>query len=149
MSEDPRNEAVTVAQRVEAPASEVVAYVEDFGNAPEWMVGVSGVERLSEDRYRFALDGPAGRMQPEVRVLEHTEERFRWEYVSGVEGGGEVTVAPTEDAPDSSCIVVYAGEFRLGGRLSGAARFMGLDKFARKMGERSLDQLKEIMEEGR
>jgi uncharacterized membrane protein len=149
MSEEPRNESVNIAERVDAPAPEVVAYVDDFRNAEAWMVGVSGVEQLSEDLYRVTLQGPVGKLRPEVRVLERSDERFRWEYVSGIEGGGEVIVVPTEDAPDSSCIVTYEGEFRLGGALAGrAARFIGMDRFARKMGERSLARLKELMEEG-
>jgi uncharacterized membrane protein len=150
MSEEPRNETVTITQRIDAPAGEVVAYVDDFRNAEGWMVGVSGVEQLSEDLFKVTLDGPVGKLRPEVRVLERSDERFRWEYASGIEGGGEVTVAPAEDAPDSSCNVVYTGEFRLGGALaSRAARFVGVDRFAKRMGERSLDRLKEIMEEGR
>jgi len=148
--EPDRKGVVTIAQRIGAPAGKVVAYVDDFRNAESWMVGVSGVEQLSEDRYRVTLEGPVGKLHPEVRVLERSDERFRWEYTSGVGGGGEVTVLPAEDAPDSSCLVVYEGEFRLGGALaSRAARFVGMDRFARKMGEKSLDRLKALMEEGR
>ena len=137
--------AVAIEQRIEAPASSVAAYIGDFRNAKEWMVGVEGVERLSEDSYRLMLESPVGRLEPEVRLLEHGEGLIRWVYTSMLEGGGEVTVVPTVNC--SSCIVSYTGDFRLKGRvLNRAARFVGIERFARKNGERSLMRLKHLME---
>ena len=137
--------AVAIEQRIEAPASSVAAYIGDFRNAKEWMVGVEGVERLSEDSYRLMLESPVGRLEPEVRLLKHGEGLIRWVYTSMLEGGGEVTVVPTVNC--SSCIVSYTGDFRLKGRvLNRAARFVGIERFARKNGERSLMRLKHLME---
>ena len=137
--------AVAIEQQIEAPASSVAAYIGDFRNAKEWMVGVEGVERLSEDSYRLMLESPVGRLKPEVRLLEHGEGLTRWVYTSMLEGGGEVTVVPTVNG--SSCIVSYTGDFRLKGRvLNRAARFVGIERFARKNGERSLMRLKHLME---
>jgi hypothetical protein len=77
-------------------------------------------------------------------VLEHGDDRIRWEYTSTIEGGGEVKVAP---ADDSSCVVSYKGDFRLKGKfLDRAARFVGMEHFARRNGERSLLRLKQLME---
>jgi carbon monoxide dehydrogenase subunit G len=137
--------SVAIEQRVEAPASDVAAYIGDFSNAKEWMVGVEGVERLAEDSYRLMLESPVGRLEPEVRVLEHGEGLIRWVYTSTIEGGGEVSVAPTENG--SSCVVSYTGDFRLKGKiLNRAARFVGIERFARRNGERSLLRLKHLME---
>lgn len=138
--------SVAIKQRVEAPASDVAAYIEDFRNAKEWMVGIEGVERVSEDSYRLLLESPVGQLEPEVRILEHGEGRIRWVYVSTIEGGGEVTVsAPPGNG--SSCVVSYTGHFRLKGKiLNRAARFVGIERFARRNGERSLLRLKHLME---
>ncbi len=137
--------SVAIEQRVEAPASDVADYIGDFRNAKEWMVGVEGVERLAEDSYRLLLESPAGKLEPEVTILEHGEGLIRWIYTSAIEGGGEVKVAPARN--DSSCIVSYAGDFRLKGRiLNRAARFVGMERFARRNGERSLLRLKHLME---
>ncbi len=136
---------VAVEQRIDAPATTVGAYVGDFRNAKEWMVGVEGVERLSEDSYRLILESPVGRLESEARVLEHGEGLIRWVYTSTIEGGGELTVIPTENG--SSCVVSYTGDFRLKGKiLNRAARFVGMERFARKNGERSLLRLKHLME---
>ncbi len=141
----PEEGSVAIEQRIEAPASSVAAYIGDFRNAKEWMVGVEGVERLSEDSYRLMLESPVGRIEPEVRLLEHGEGLIRWVYTSMIEGGGEVAVAPLMNG--SSCIVSYTGDFRLKGRvLNRAARFAGIERFARKNGERSLIRLKHLME---
>jgi len=135
---------VSIEQRVAAPPDLVSAYVSDFRNAKEWMVGVDGVERLGEDSYRLALDSPIGRIQPEVRIVEHTPESISWVYTSTIEGGGRVDVSP--DA-DGGSVVSYTGEFRLKGRfLDRAARFVGAERFARTNGERSLTRLKHLME---
>ena len=137
--------SVAVEQLVEAPASDVAAYIGDFRNAKEWMVGIEGVERLAEDSYRLMLESPVGRLEPEVRILEHGEGLIRWVYTSTIEGGGKVTVAPAGNG--SSCVVSYTGDFRLKGRiLDHAARFVGMERFARRNGERSLLRLKHLME---
>ncbi len=139
--------SVSIEQRVAAPAEKVSAYVSDFRNAREWMVGVESVERLGEDAYRLVLDSPIGRIEPEVRIVEHTPESIRWVYTSTIEGGGRVDVSP--DA-DGGCLVSYAGEFRLKRKfLDRAARFVGAERFARTNGERSLARLKYLMEAGR
>ncbi len=136
--------AVALEQRIWAPAPAVSRYIGDFRNAKEWMVGVEGVKKLSEDFYRLLVESPVGKLEPEAKVLEHGDDRIRWEYTSAIEGGGEVTVAP---ADDSSCVVSYKGDFRLKGKfLDRAARFVGMEHFARRNGERSLLRLKQLME---
>ena len=137
--------SVAIEQRIDAPAPAVSSYIGDFRNAKEWMVGVEGVEQLSEDSYRLILESPVGRLEPEVRILEHGNRAIRWAYVSAVEGSGEVTVSETSNG--SSCLVSYASDFRLKGKvLNRAARFVGIERFARKNGERSLLRLKQLME---
>ncbi len=139
--------SVSIEQRVAAPPEKVSAYVSDFRNAKEWMVGVESVERLGEDTYRLTLDSPIGKIEPEVCVVEHTPECIRWVYASAVEGGGRVDVSP--DA-DGGCLVSYAGGFHLKRKfLDRAARFVGAERFARTNGERSLTRLKYLMEAGR
>ena len=136
--------SVSIEQRVAAPAERVSAYVSDFRNAREWMVGVENVERLGENDYRLALDSPIGRIEPGVRIVEQSPESISWVYTSTVEGGGRVDVAP--DA-GSGCLVSYTGEFHLKRRLlDRAARFVGAERFARTNGERSLDRLRYLME---
>ena len=137
---------VAIEQRIDAPAESVAAYVGDFRNAKEWMVGVEGVKRLSDDLYRLRLESPVGRLEPEAKILEHGDGLIRWTYTSSIEGSGEVTVASIGEG-GSSCVVSYAGGFRLKGKvLNRAARFVGMEKFARKNGERSLQRLKHLME---
>jgi carbon monoxide dehydrogenase subunit G len=136
--------SVSIEQRVAAPPEKVSAYVSDFRNAKEWMVGVESVERLGENTYRLALDSPIGKIEPEVRVVESTPESIRWVYTSAIEGGGRVDVSP--DA-NGGCLVSYAGEFHLKRKfLDRAARFVGAERFARTNGERSLTRLKYLME---
>jgi hypothetical protein len=54
-----------------------------------------------------------------------------------------VEVSPDEDG----CTVNYKGEFHLRRRLlDRAARLAGVERFARKNGERSLSRLKHLME---
>ncbi len=137
--------SVALEERISAPATDVARYIGDFRNAKEWMVGVEGVEKLSEDSYRLLVETPVGKLEPEALVLEHGDGRIRWEYVSAIEGGGEVTVVSEGDG--SSCTVSYRGDFRLKGRfLDRAARFVGMERFARRNGERSLLRLKQLME---
>ncbi len=137
--------SVALEERIAAPATDVARYIGDFRNAKEWMVGVEGVDKLSEDSYRLLLESPVGKLEPKARVLEHADGRIRWEYASIIEGGGEVTVAPEEGG--ASCVVSYRGDFRLKGRfLDRAARFVGMERFARRNGERSLLRLKQLME---
>jgi carbon monoxide dehydrogenase subunit G len=136
--------SVSIDQRVAAPAEKVSAYVSDFRNAGEWMVGVENVERLGEDTYRLALDSPIGKIHPEVRIMEQCPESISWVYTSTVEGGGRVDVSP--DA-EGGCLVSYNGEFHLKRKLlDRAARFVGVERFARTNGERSLTRLKYLME---
>ena len=136
--------SVSIEQRVAAPAERVSAYVSDFRNAREWMVGVENVERLGENDYRLALDSPIGRIEPGVRIVEQGPESISWVYTSTVEGGGRVDVSP--DA-GGGCHVSYTGEFHLKRKLlDRAARFVGAERFARTNGERSLARLKSLME---
>lgn len=136
---------VTVEQHVDAPAANVSSYISDFRNAKEWMVGVEGIEKLSEDSYRLMLESPVGRLEPEARVLEHGNGLIRWSYLTTIEGGGEVTVAPADGG--ASCVVSYTGDFSLKNKaLMRAARFVGIERFARGNAERSLTRLKQLME---
>ena len=140
----PNEGSLAIEQRIDAPAESVAAYIGDFTNAKEWMVGVEGVERLSEDCYRMMLESPVGRLEPEAMILEHGNGLIRWTYTSALEGSGEVTVAPDNGSP---CVVSYTGDFRLKGKfLNHAARFAGIERFARRNGERSLLRLKQLME---
>ncbi len=142
----PKENLVVIEQRIDAPAPAVAAYIGDFRNAKEWMVGVEGVERLAEDTYRLMLESPVGKLEPEVKVLAHNNGLMRWAYTSAIEGGGEVSVAPSGDN-SASCIVSYLGDFELKGKvLNRAARLVGMERFARRNGERSLLRLKQLME---
>jgi carbon monoxide dehydrogenase subunit G len=135
--------SVDIEERIYAPAEKVAYFIGDFRNAKEWMVGVEAVEMLGEDRYRLTLDSPIGRLEPEVTVVEHGARTIRWVYASVLEGGGRVEVSPDEDG----CTVNYKGEFHLRRRLlDRAARLAGVERFARKNGERSLSRLKYLME---
>jgi uncharacterized protein len=136
--------SVRIEQRVAAPVERVSAYVSDFRNAREWMVGVESVERLANDSYRLALDSPIGRIEPGVRIVEQSPERISWVYTSTIEGGGRVEVSPDSGG---GCLVSYTGEFHLKRKLlDRAARFVGVERFARTNGERSLARLKSLME---
>ncbi len=136
--------SVSIEQRIDAPAESIASYIGDFRNAREWMVGVEHVEQLDEDAYKVWLETPVGTIEPEVRILEHEPERVRWIYTSTIEGGGRVDISP---ASADSCLVSYTGEFRLKSKLlNRAARFVGMEHFARRNGERSLMRLKHLME---
>ena len=136
--------SVSIEQRIAAPPEKVAHYVSDFRNAKEWMVGVESVEPLGEDSYRLALESPIGRIEPEVKIVEHNPDSISWVYTSSIEGGGRVNVSA--DA-DGGCLVSYTGEFHLKRRfLDRAAHFVGAERFARTNGERSLARLKYLME---
>ena len=136
--------AVTIEERIAAPPEMVAAFVGDFRNAEQWMVGVSGIEPLGEDAYRLEIESPIGKIKPEIKVLEHDSTTVRWVYASAVEGGGRVDIFP--DA-NGGCRVSYEGEFHLKrGLLDRAARLVGAERFARTNGERSLSRLKHLME---
>jgi carbon monoxide dehydrogenase subunit G len=138
--------SVRIEQRVAAPPEKVSAYVSDFRNAREWMVGVEKVERLEKDEYSLTIDSPIGKISPGVRIVEQSPESIGWVYTSTIDGGGQVDVSP--DA--GGCLVSYTGEFHLKRRfLDRAARFVGAERFARTNGERSLTRLKYLMEAGR
>src|SRR3712207_3485742 len=135
--------SVRAEQSMDASAEEVAAYIGDFRNAKEWMVGVESVKKLGEDSYRLALESPIGRIEPEARIVEHAPRSISWVYTSIIDGGGKVDVAPDADG----CVVTYTGEFALKRKLlNRAARFVGVERFARKNGERSLLRLKHLME---
>ena len=136
--------SVVIEQRIAASPELVAAFVGDFRNAEQWMVGVKGIEPLGDDAYRLEIESPVGRIHPEVHVLEHSATTVRWVYASAVEGGGRVDIVP--DA-DGGCRVSYEGEFHLkSGLLDRAARLVGAERFARNNGERSLFRLKHLME---
>jgi carbon monoxide dehydrogenase subunit G len=138
--------SVRIEQQVAAPPYKVSAYVSDFRNAREWMVGVERVNRIGEKEYSLTLDSPIGKIEPEVRIVEQSPESISWVYTSTIDGGGRVEVSP--DA--GGCLVSYAGDFHLKHRLlDRAARFVGVERFARTNGERSLARLKYLMEAGR
>ncbi len=143
MSEE-RKDSVAIEQRMAVPPEMVAAFVGDFRNAEQWMVGVEGIEPLGNDAYKLEIESPIGRIHPEVRVLEHSPTTVRWVYASAVEGGGRVDIVP--DA-NGGCRVSYEGEFHLkSGLLDRAARLVGAERFARNNGERSLARLKHLME---
>lgn len=143
MSSGNRN-AIAINQHIDAPVENVAAYIGDFRNAKEWMVGVESIERIGEDVYRLELDSPVGKVTPEAKVLEHDHRILRWTYTSTIDGGGRVEVSPGEN---STCLVLYTGEFRLKNKLlDRAARAVGIERFARTNGERSLARLKHLME---
>jgi carbon monoxide dehydrogenase subunit G len=138
--------SVRIEQQVAAPPDKVSAYVSDFRNAREWMVGVERVNRIGEKEYSLTLDSPIGKIEPEVRIVEQSPESISWVYTSTIDGGGRVEVSP--DA--GGCLVSYVGDFHLKHRLlDRAARFVGVERFARTNGERSLARLKYLMEAGR
>jgi uncharacterized membrane protein len=135
--------SVSIEQGIEAPAERVASYIRDFRNAKEWMVGIERVEKLDDERYRLALHTPIGKLEPEARVLQQGPHSISWVYTTALEGGGRVDVAPNS----GGCVVTYTGEFRLKRRLlDRAARLIGVERFARKNGERSLSRLKYLME---
>lgn len=138
-----KTHSVAIAQRIDAPAELVAGFIGDFRNAREWMVGVERIEELGGNLFRLTLESPVGRLEPEARVVERNADRIRWVYTSSLEGGGSVDVVPET----TGCMVHYAGEFRLkGGLIDRLARAVGLERFAHRNGERSLQRLKHLME---
>lgn len=136
--------SVKIEQSIAAPPERIAAFIGDFRNAREWMVGVEAVEQLGEESYRLQLDTPIGKVEPGVRLVEHGRERISWVYTSAVDGGGRVDVAPDGNGGSR---VSYTGDFQLKQRLLGRlARAAGMERFARKNGERSLTRLKALME---
>lgn len=136
--------SVVIEQRIDAPLEKVAAYIGDFKNAKEWMVGVDSVQKTGDDSYRLTLESPVGKIEPEARIVDHAPTSIRWVYTSTIEGGGRVDVAPKADG---ACLVTYAGDFRFRrGLLDRAARMVGIERFARRNGERSLARLKHLME---
>lgn len=139
--------SVDIRQRIRAPATGVASYISDFRNARNWMVGIEQIEDLGGDAYRLHLESPVGLLKPEARVVERSEGRIRWVYTSTVEGEGAVEVSPEGEG---CCTVHYTGSFAPGGAiLRRAARLAGMERFARRNGERSLMRLKALMEAGR
>ena len=137
-------DSVAIEQHMAAPPEMVAAFVGDFRNAEQWMVGVEGIEPLGNDAYKLEIESPIGRIHPEVRVLEHSPTTVRWVYVSAVQGGGRMDIVPDTNG---GCRVSYEGEFHLkSGLLDRAARLVGAERFARTNGERSLSRLKHLME---
>ncbi len=136
--------SVSIEQHIDAPPEIVASFIGDFRNAQDWMVGVEGVEQLGENLYRLTLDSPIGKLEPEAEVVEHGPHSIRWAYTSTIEGGGRVDVLP---GGNGGCVVSYTGEFRLKRKLlDRAARMVGVERFARRNGERSLVRLKHLME---
>lgn len=143
MRQEAHRGSVSIEQRMDAPAPNVARYIGDFRNAKDWMIGVESVETLGGDSYRLLLDTPIGTVEPGVEMIEHGESRIRWIYTSAIEGGGQVDVVPD----GRGCLVTYSGEFGLKRRfIDRAARLAGMERFARKNGERSLMRLKSLME---
>ena len=90
------------------------------------------------------LETPVGNLEPQVRVTEFDDGRICWVYTSLIEGGGEVEVRSEQEG---SCSVSYFGDFRLKSKvLDRAAKMVGMERFARMNGERSLARLRHIME---
>ena len=136
--------AVVIEQRIDAPPEKVAVYIGDFKNAKEWMVGVDSVQKTGDHSYRLTLESPVGKIEPEAKILAHTPTSIRWVYTSTIEGGGQVDVAPKAS---DACLVTYTGEFSFrSGLLDRAARMVGIERFARRNGERSLARLKHLME---
>ena len=135
--------SVRIEQRIDVPAEKVAAFIGDFRNAKEWMIGLESVKKLGDDTYRLALESPVGRIEPEARIVEHSPHSIGWVYISAIDGGGRVDVAPERDG----CVVTYTGKFSLKRKLlDRAARLAGIERFAHKNGERSLLRLKHLME---
>lgn len=136
--------SVDIERRIAAPSERVAAYVNDFRNAKDWMVGIENIEQTGPESYRLALQSPVGRLEPEAKVTDHRPDFIRWVYTSVVEGEGQVQVAPGEPG---DCVVNYRGKFRLKGKILGrAAKAVGMEGFTRRQGERSLERLKYLME---
>jgi carbon monoxide dehydrogenase subunit G len=138
-----KTHSVTLQQHIDAPPTNVAAFISDFRNAQQWMVGVEGIEELGDDTFRLTLESPVGKLEPSARVVEQGNGRVRWVYTSTLDGGGSVEVHPS----GSGSVVQYTGEFRLkSGLVDRLARAVGLERFAHRNGERSLQRLKYLLE---
>jgi carbon monoxide dehydrogenase subunit G len=138
-----KTHSVTLQQHIDAPANNVAAFISDFRNARQWMVGVEEIEELGDDTFRLTLESPVGKLEPSARVVEQGNGRIRWVYTSTLDGGGSVEVHPS----GSGSMVHYTGEFRLkSGLVDRLARAVGLERFAHRNGERSLQRLKYLLE---
>ncbi len=136
--------SVEIFKKISAPSDRVSSFIEDFRNAKDWMVGVENIEQTGEAEYRLTIESPVGRLEPGARVSEHRPGYISWQYTSTVEGGGMVEVVADSNG-DS--VVRYEGKFSLKGKiLSRAAKAVGMEGFARRQGERSLDRLQRLME---
>jgi carbon monoxide dehydrogenase subunit G len=136
--------SVEIFKKISAPKEMVASFIEDFQNAGEWMVGVEDIERTGDVRYKLTLDSPVGKLHPEARIKEHRPGYISWVYTSTVEGDGMVEVVADKNG---EAVVRYTGKFSLKGRvLSRAAKAVGMEGFARRQGERSLERLKHLME---
>ena len=138
-----KTHSVTLEQSIDAPAPNVAAFIGDFRNAQQWMVGVENIEELGDDTFRLTLESPVGKLEPCARVVEQGDGRIRWVYTSTLDGGGDVEVWPS----GAGSVVRYTGEFRLkSGLVDRLARAVGLERFAQRNGERSLQRLKYLLE---
>jgi len=138
-----KTHSVTLEQHIDAPPTNVAAFISDFRNAQQWMVGVEEIEELGDDTFRLTLESPVGKLEPSARVVEQGNGRIRWVYTSTLDGGGSVEVHPS----GSGSMVHYTGEFRLkSGLVDRLARAVGLERFAHRNGERSLQRLKYLLE---
>lgn len=136
--------SVEIFKKISAPQERVASFIEDFQNAKDWMVGVEDIEQTGETEYKLTIESPVGKLEPEAKIAEHRPGYISWKYTSTVEGGGMVEVVADKNG-DS--IVRYEGKFSLKGAiLSRAAKAVGMEGFARRQGERSLDRLKHLME---
>lgn len=135
--------SVTLEQYIAVPPAQVAAFISDFRNAQQWMVGVETIEDLGDDSFRLILESPVGRLEPSARVTDGGNGRISWVYTSTLDGGGAVEVHPS----GSGSVVQYTGEFRLkSGLVDRLARAVGLERFAHRNGERSLQRLKYLLE---
>ncbi|MDQ3509740.1 MAG: SRPBCC family protein [Actinomycetota bacterium] len=136
--------SVEIFKKIAAPQTRVASFIEDFRNAKDWMVGVEDIEQTGDEEYRLTIESPVGRLEPEARIVEHRPGYISWRYTSTVEGEGKVEVVADKNG---EAVVKYTGEFTVKGAiLSRAAKAVGMEGFARRQGERSLDRLKHLME---
>lgn len=136
--------SVEIFKKISAPSEAVAAFIEDFRNAKDWMVGVEDIERIGDDEYKLTVESPVGKLEPEARIVEHRPGYISWRYTSTVEGEGMVEVVSDKNG---EAVVKYTGAFTVKGAiLSRAAKAVGMEGFARRQGERSLDRLKHLME---
>ncbi|MBA2691317.1 MAG: SRPBCC family protein [Rubrobacter sp.] len=136
--------SVEIFKQISAPSEKVAAFIEDFRNAKDWMVGVEDIEQTGDDKYKLTIESPVGKLEPEARISEHRPGYISWLYTSTVEGDGTVEVVGDKNG---EAVVKYTGKFTLKGAiLSRAAKAVGMEGFARRQGERSLDRLKHLME---